>query len=189
MALSYFSAGVLIAVGLRSLIEQVTTYLAYWWKNPSTVDHVLGIVVGFGLITVGYRWAQARQEKAKRKKVSSEMTPTQAFWLGAGATIAGIWGALPYFAAIDLILKSDISDWEAVGVLAYYNLIFMSPLALLVLIRACAGKRADGVFDWVNRLFTVWGKAILIVTMIVLGLVMVADSVGWFIGHPLIPVD
>ena len=67
--------------------------------------------------------------------------------------------------------------------------IFISPLALLVLIRACAGTRADGLFDWVNRLFTVWGKAILIVLMIILGLVMVADGVGWFIGHPLIPVD
>lgn len=188
MTLSYFAAGVLIVVGLGSLIERVTAALNNWWNNPETIDYVLGIVVGIGLIVVGYRWAVARQEKAKQKKVSAGMTPAQAFLLGAGATIAGLWGALPYFAAIDQILKANVSDGEAVVALAYYNVIFVSLLALLVVVRAVVGKRADGLFEAVNQFFAVWGKRVLIGVMILLGAVMVADGVGLFFGHPLIPV-
>ena len=62
------------------------------------------------------------------------MTPSQAWVMGAGATIAGLWGALPYFAAIDQILKADVSQVETMLALAYYNVVFIALGALLVLV-------------------------------------------------------
>ena len=49
------------------------------------------------------------------------------------------------------------------------------------------GSRADAVFDTVNRLIQIWGKRVFIALMVVLGLVMVGDGVGWALGWPLIP--
>lgn len=187
-ALTYFAGGVLIAVGLGSLIESVSAALVHWWRNPSTLDYVLSLIVGVGLVFVGYRWAVARQE-AKEKDAFSGVTPARAFLLGAGTTIVGLWGALPYFAAIDQILKADVSDWEAMIALAYYNLIFVAAMVLGIILRALLGKRADRLFDGVSRFFSIWGKRILIAVMVSLGLVMMADGVGFFFGHPLIPVD
>jgi len=187
-ALSYFASGVLIAFGLAGLIERVTASLVHRFWNPQAIDYWLSMVIGLALIVLGYRWAVARRERAERKDVSTGMTPAQAFMLGAGATIAGLWGALPYFAAVDQILKADAAMWEVLVALAYYNILFISIPALLVLIRAVAGKRADGLFTAVNRLLSVWGKRLLIAGMILLGLVMIADGVGWLFGHPLIPV-
>ena len=76
----------------------------------------------------------------------------------------------------------------AVGALAFYNVIFVSSGVVLVLIRVFFGTRADSVFEAMNRLFAVWGKRLLIAAMVVLGLVMVADGVGWLLGRQLLPV-
>ncbi len=186
--LSYFAAGVVIAWGLGAVIDRVTAALVHWFKNPSATDYILSMVIGVALIALGYRWANARRVKAEQKKASPGMTPAQAFGVGAGATIAGVWGALPYFAAIDQILKANLSYGESAIALAYYNVVFVSLGAVLIPVKAFLGPRADAMFETVNRLIAVWGKRVLIAAMLVLGAVMVADGVGWMLGRPIIPV-
>ena len=154
--ISYFGAGVLIAWGLGEVIERVTTALVHWFKHPNAIDYLLSIVVGIALIVIGYRWANARRARAERRKASSGMTPAQAFGIGSGATIAGLWGALPYFAAIDQILKADVSDTETIIALALYNVVFISLGAALVLVKVFIGTRADAVFETMNRFIAVW---------------------------------
>ena len=190
IGLSYLAAGLLIVLGLGPILDGLSERLTHWWKHPTTLDIVLGIVIGAVMVIFGYRLATARQEKGKQKmEMASEgISPWQAFGLGAGSTLAGLWGALPYFAAIDQILKANLSILEAVLALGYYNLIFILPLAALVVIRAALGARAAGLFDAVNRLFSVWGKRLLIAGLIIVGLVFVADGIGWLVGRPLLPV-
>ena len=186
---SYLGAGILIAFGLGETINQVTEALVHWFKNPNAIDYYLSIVVGVLLIVFGYRWATARRKKAEqKKKAEASMGPGQAFLLGGGAVLAGLWGALPYFAAVDTILKEDLTVSESIVALTYYNVIFISSGVVLVLIRAVMGERADGVFAAVNRFIAVWGKRTIIAAMVLLGLVMLADGVGWLLGRPLIPV-
>ncbi len=186
--LAYFAAGLLIVFGLGEFIQRATAGIAHGCNNPRAIDYILSMVVGIALILLGYRWAIARRKRAERKQVSAGMTPGAAFVTGAGATIAGIWGALPYFAAIDQIMKADVSYAEGIVALAYYNIVFVSLAAALVLIRAVVGQRSDGLFNAVTRLFEIWGKRVLVALMIVLGSVMLADGVGWLLGHPVIPV-
>ena len=185
---AYFASGVVIALGLGATINRTTAALVYWFKHPSALDYYLSIAIGLALILLGYRWATARRARAEQKKPDSTAGPGQAFLLGAGAVLAGIWGALPYFAAVDTILKEDLSAPQAIAALAYYNVVFVSSGVVLVLVRAVMGDRADAVFAAVNRLFALWGKRLVIATMVLLGLVMVADGVGWLLGRPLIPV-
>jgi len=187
---SYLPAGLLLVLGLGPLFDRVSRWLAHWWSNPGTADMILGIVVGLLLVFVGYRIAVARPKKATEKadNISEGATPGQAFMLGAGATIVGLWGALPYFAAADQIMKADLPAMQATLAIVYYNLIFILPLVVLLLIRAVAGERAAGLFDAVNRIFARWGKRVLSAALIVIGLVVLADSIGWLIGRPLLPV-
>jgi Sap-like sulfolipid-1-addressing protein len=187
--LSYFAAGLLIAFGLGGLIDRASQFITHRFWNPEAIDYEVSLVIGLALIFFGYRMAVMRQEKGKQKEVSAEMGPGQAFVLGAGATIAGIWGALPYFAAIDQILKANVSPAESVIALVFYNLMFVSLLLLLILVRVALRQRADRMFEVINQLVAVWGKRVLIAVMVLLGLVMVADSTGYFFGHPLIPTE
>jgi hypothetical protein len=184
---SYFASGLLIAFGLGETINRVTEALVHWFKHPNAIDYYLSIVVGLLLIFFGYRWAIARRKKAAQKKPDAGMGPLQAFAVGAGAVIAGLWGALPYFAAIDTILKEDLSTAASIGALTYYNVVFVSSGVVLVLIRAVMGPRADAMFDAVNRFIAVWGKWLIITLMVILGLVMLADGVGWMLGRPILP--
>jgi len=188
IVLAYLSCGTLIVYGLGEILQRVIASVVHWFNNPSAIDYVLSMVVGTALILLGYRWAVARRKRAERKQVTSGMTTGAAFLTGAGATVAGIWGALPYFAAIDQIMKTDVSSLEGVVALVYYNVVFVSLAASLVLIRSVVGPRADGLFQAVNRFFEIWGKRVLVTLMIVLGSVMLADGVGWIFGHPVIPV-
>jgi len=184
---SYLAAGVLIAVGLGQVIQRVSKLLVHWFNNPVTLDYVLGMVVGVALIALGYRWANARRGRASRRQPALGMTPVQALGLGAGATLAGLWGALPYFAAIDQLLKAELSLGESLVALAFYNVVFISVPTALVGLKAWLGARADVVFERVNRLIAVWGRRLLIAGMIALGTVMLADGIGWLVGRPLLP--
>jgi hypothetical protein len=186
--LSYLASGVVIALGLGRTINRVTATLVHWFKNPSALDYYFSIFIGLALIFLGYRWSVARRRKAEQKTPDATAGPGKAFLLGAGAVLAGLWGALPYFAAVDTILKEDLSTTQAVAALTYYNVIFIFSGVALVLLRAVLGERANAMFEAVNRFIAVWGKRAVIATMVILGIVMVADGVGWVLGRPLIPV-
>ena len=127
-AISYLASGLLIAFGLGGLIDSASQFISHRFWRPETIDYVLGWIIGLALIVFGYRLALMRQKKGKQKEVSAGMGPGQAFTLGAGATIAGIWGALPYFAAIDHILKAETGRPETILALVFYNLARLSQI-------------------------------------------------------------
>jgi len=89
---------------------------------------------------------------------------------------------------VDTILKEDLSASESIVALTYYNVVFVSSGVILVVIHAVMGEQANRVFAAVNRFIALWGKRVIITLMVLLGLVMLADGVGWLLGRPLIPV-
>ena len=187
VSLAYFGVGMLLLLSIDSFIDQFTAFIVQKWKHPDTIDLVLQIIIGFLLLILGYRMVSTRVERGAEQSVG-ELTPTKGFTLGAGLTIAGLWGAFPYFAAIDQILRADLSVSGMILTLAYYNLVFVLPLAALVAIHAALGTRSDSVLQAVKTFFQDWGRRLVIGLFVVLGIVLVADGVGWFLGVPLIPI-
>jgi hypothetical protein len=183
VVIPYYGFGVLVAIGLDQVFDRLHDYFS---KHPDTLDLALQIAIGMALVFFGYRMAAARQNAGQRP-VSESMTPSQGFALGFGLTVAGSWGAFPYFAAVDQILKADLSTVEALLALLYYNLLFVSIPVALVVIRVALGKRADGVFDAVKRFSESWGRTLIVALLLVLGVVLIADGVGCFFERPLIP--
>ena len=60
-----------------------------------------------------------------------------------GLTLAGVPGALPYFGAIDQILRADLALLPSLLALLFYNLVFLLPLATIVLVRVLLPKRSE----------------------------------------------
>lgn len=116
------------------------------------------------------------------------MTAGQAFLAGAGMTIVGLPGAVPYLAAIDLILRSDLTPAEEAIVLLVYNVVFILPLVAIGAVSLALGDRSKRLLDGIRGFFDTWGTRIIVVLMVLLGAVLVVDGVGWFLGTPLIPV-
>jgi len=188
VTIPYYLFGVFIALGLDTVFGQLEELLK---KKPGTLDLVLQLLLGGVLLFFGLKMAAAREERKRKAadKAFEGMTPWQGFALGAGFTIAGAWGALPYFAAIDQILRADLTNVEAFLALGYYNLVFISIPVSLVVLRLALGERASGLFDRVRQAAEKWGRRFIIVVLMLLGLFLVVDGVGWFFDRPLIRFD
>jgi cytochrome c biogenesis protein CcdA len=185
----YLPCGIVIALGLGAVFERLGAWLAEAWaRTPGTTDLALQIVVGLALLAFGWKLANARQKRGQQAAERTGLGPVQAFTLGAGLMLVGMPGALPYFAAVDQILRADASTSGAVLALLWYNALFLLPLALVPVLRVVLGARSQPFFDAVSRFAEVWGRRLIAAVLLVLGGLLVVDGVGWFLGRPLFPL-
>ncbi len=184
---TYLILGILIALGLGSMFDQINVYLLQIWEHPDTIDLILQIIIGVILLVFGFRRPRARDSRGD-SGISESITPPKAFIIAAGLVIIGMPGAIPYLAAIDMLLRADLSGFELVLVLLYYNFLFILPLAVLVFIRVVFPNQSERIFDFIKDLIAKWGRRVIVTLLVILGLVMVVDGIGWFLGIPLIPV-
>ncbi len=184
---TYVVTGLLILLGLQSVFDEIGAYTLRLWKNPEAEELIFQVLIGTVLCAFGVRIATARKRHTE-KPVASDMTGIQALVAGAGLTIVGLPGAVPYFAAIDLILRTDVTLPQRMLALGYYNFVFVTPLAAIVALRLILGERSTGTLDAIKQFFDGWGQRLIVALLLILGVVLLVDGIGWFLGHPLIPV-
>ena len=184
---AYFVCGLLILLGLQSAFEEINAYTLRLWEAPETEELIVQVLLGIVLCAFGLRITTGRRKRAE-KPVASNMTARQALLAGAGLMIVGLPGAVPYFAAIDLILRADLALLPRILVLGYYNIVFVAPLAAIVALRLVLGDRSQGVLEAVKRFFDRWGQRVIVILLMTLGTILIVDGVGWFFGYPLIVV-
>ncbi len=184
---TYLVCGLLVLFGLQSVFDAINAYALEVWQDPNTEELIFQILIGFVLAALGLRIARARKQQTE-KKAPTAMTASQAFLAGAGMTIVGLPGAVPYLAAIDLILRSDQTTRQEVMVLVVYNIVFVAPLAAIVASSLVLGGRSERLLHGIRGFFDRWGQRLIVSAMLVLGALLMMDGVGWFLGTPLIPV-
>jgi cytochrome c biogenesis protein CcdA len=167
---AYLSAGIAIALSL----EQITSYLA----NPSHIDYAIGLLVGILLVWVAL--PAAKKPEQKRPEQSHALTPLSAFGIGAVVNLVGIPFALPYFAAIDQILKADLSSFEAVVLLVAYNVIYALPFLIVPALVALLGERSRPLLQRINTVLERVSAFLMPVILGVVGVALVLDAVLYF---------
>jgi hypothetical protein len=182
----YLAGGLLFLLGVGALFEALAPKLARWYHQPNTLELILQIVVG--LVMLGFFWklANTRQDRPD-KRPDDDVGPGQAFVFGAGLTLVGLPGAFPYIGAVDQILRADVGPSRAVLAVLFYSVVFLVPLGTLLVIRLVLRERAEPIFAWVVSFTERWGRRLVLVILVVVGAVLVADAVGWFLGKPLLP--
>ncbi len=183
----YLACGVLVLFGLQQVFDQINAYALRLWTSPYTEELIFQIVVGAALMAFGWHLAERRAPSSDSAGVST-MTAPRAWLAGAGLTLAGLPGAVPYVAAIDLTLRTDLTFVERLALLGYYNIVFAAPLVAIVAIRLVFARRADRILGAIRRAIDRWVPRVIVGLLIVCGGVLVADGIGWFLGYPLIPV-
>lgn len=187
IVVTYVAFGLLILLGLQSVFDEISAYTLRLWKNPESEELIFQVLIGTVLCVFGVRIATACKRQTE-KPVASDMTGIQALVTGAGLTIVGLPGAVPYFAAIDLILRTDVTLPQRLLALGYYNFVFVTPLAAIVALRLILGEHSTDILDAIKQFFDNWGQKLISALLLILGVVLVVDGIGWFLGHPLIPV-
>lgn len=187
--ITYFPFGLLILFGLDSTFDKLGEVASDLWnQTPSDLFLVIQMVIGLMMVVFGFR-ISARRESHGNRGASVSMTPWQAFVMGVSLNLTGMWGALPYFAAINRVASADAGVAASIMAVGYYNIVFILPLLSFTAIRFLIGKRAETLFDKLTQFSLTWGRRLIIAILIVLGLALIADGIGWFFDAPLLPVS
>jgi cytochrome c biogenesis protein CcdA len=173
---AYFGAGIILAV----FMEKISAYFA----NPHTVDFVIGLILGLVLIWLAIG---SRNDTGKRPDEElPQFTVVSAFGFGAVINFIGMPFAVPYFAAIDQILKADFSTTQALLILLAYNLVYALPFAIVPVLSAMMGEQARPVLAKVNAVMEKASGVLMPLLLGAIGLTLVADAIKYFItGTPL----
>jgi len=185
---SYLVMALGFLFGLSQVFEQLNTWFTNKLQNPDALDLLLQIGIGLILIFFGARIATKRKQKTGQREAPAPATPAKAFVFAVGLNVVGFPGAVPYFAAADQILRADLPSLQMLVAVVYYVTVFLTPLILLVVLKAALGRRGDQLLSRVKEFFDRWGSRIVAVLLLGLGLILVADGIGWFYGAPLLPV-
>ena len=186
--LVYSLSGVLLLLGFDLIFEMIGPSISRWWNQPNSAE--LGLQINVGILLLVYARKQYQRPKISAPSSSPEpVSLVGAFTLGSSLTVVGIPGAVPYFGAIEQILRADLNPMASMGALIFYNIVFVLPFFVLVLIRTFVPNKSESIFRSISLLVTRWGKPVIVSLFIILGLVLIADSIGWFFGYPLLPVS
>jgi cytochrome c biogenesis protein CcdA len=168
--LAYFTAGIVLALFMESIAARLA--------NPRSIDFLIELVLGAALLWVAFG---ARKDTGKRPDDEApEFTVLSAFGFGAMVNFIGIPFAVPYFAAIDQILKTDLSAAQAVVMLVSYNLVYALPFALVPLLSAVMGDRAKPVLGRINRFLDRVSAFLLPAMLGLIGLALLADALTYY---------
>jgi cytochrome c biogenesis protein CcdA len=181
----YFLIGLLALVGLAGAIELLNDRLDAFLHRPDTLDITLQLAIGAAMLAFGWRLGRSRQQGGDRD-AGAEIDWKGSFALGFTITLVGIPGALPYFAAIDQLLRADLPATPTLLALLYYNVICSLPLVAMVVIRSTLGTRSDAIFDWLAKVMGEASQRLIVVGLVALGGVLTADALLWLLGMPLI---
>jgi cytochrome c biogenesis protein CcdA len=181
-----FAFGLLIAIGLDISFDQLEARARDAWQDPEPLVVGLQLIIGAVMFAFAYRLSRSSQRRPSDAP-STLMTPVGAFSVSAGLALVGLPSALLYFAAIDQVLRADLTALGIVKALLFFNLICLLPLMLIVVSRGLLGTRSDPLFGAVARFIERWGRRLMFVGLFVLGVVLTLDAIGWFLGLPLLP--
>ncbi|HCO22783.1 MAG: hypothetical protein CME31_03635 [Gimesia sp.] len=169
--LAYYLAGIVIAVG----IEQISDHLSH----PQLIDYIIGFVLGVILLWVGYlSWKTKSKEQAEENRT---LTPLKAIGLGAVVSFMGMPFALPYFAALDQMLKADMTPLTALVVLAVYNVLYALPFALVPVLIATSGQKSQDILRKINSWLVGISNILMPILLTLVGLALIADSMIYFV--------
>lgn len=171
---AYICSGILLAYS----IEKLSARLA----NPQTIDFVIEFVIACALLWLVFR---TRTDKGKRPdEQTPEFTVWKAFGFGAVVNLIGIPFAVPYFAAIDQLLKSDLDSAGVITGLLIYNIAYALPFMLIPLLTAIMGEKSKPILARVNGMMEKASDVIMPLLLLLIGLALLTDSVWFFInGH------
>ena len=178
----YFIGGLLIIMGIRQ-IQKPLLDLAQSYEI-TLIGYVIELIIGLLTIYFGYRISKKKDgwNKIFIKKAGS-LNFFESIFLGCLTTLGDLTTAIPYFAAIALVVKAKIAFLQIIFLLLAYNIIYVFPL--IILLSLLLMKNSVLLFSKVGAFIEKWSKKILVMTCVVFGILLIFDSIGRFLAHPL----
>jgi cytochrome c biogenesis protein CcdA len=169
--LAYFSVGIIVASGL----QKISNYL----QNPQAIDYVLSFIVGILLLWVAL--SGNKKNDKKKPENGNSLTPVKALGMGALINFIGAPFALPYFAAIDQILKANHAAHDELSLLAAYNILYALPFLIIPALVVVNRQSSAAILQRINSVLDRASRFLMPMILFAVGLTLVVDAAWYFI--------
>lgn len=142
-----FAAGVFVvytAGGIVLLVGPGQALLAYVAKPSARAEHIAALACGAALVCVAAAlWVRRNRPRKGHARVALVSRRRSALALGGGIMAVELPTAVPYFAALVAITASRRDLAVRLLLVAMFNVVFVLPLVVIVLLALLAGARAE----------------------------------------------
>jgi cytochrome c biogenesis protein CcdA len=179
---AYWSGGVLLVLG----VSQITATFLHHVNFSIAEDYLYTVqfLVGIILFACGLGLQISPEDDTKPRL--QHLTVTRTFLLGLGVTISELPTALPYVAAIERLSHAKLNLFSITSILGLYNIIFVFPLFLLILLYVTFQQESAAILQRINRSISFWSSKILRWLLLGLGILLIIDVMSYGFGYPLL---
>ena len=174
-----WTLGLLVYFGLGAVLSTIINQIMYatsWWA------YGLQLIAAVALLIAAVMMKTETDANLKRKP--KKINPAATFSLGVGLTFLEFSTAAPYLGAIAALTKAAPPALLVITALGLYNIIYVGiPLALFGIF-LFKQDQAQPLLARINLHVNRWIKKIMKVAFLVLGLLLLADFIGYLLGHP-----
>ena len=144
-----FVGGAIIALGPGQVILHLVPH-----PHP-TARYIIETIAGVVMLIAAFELWRKRKSLRRHELPSPSAEGKSAIVLGLTISAVELPTAFPYFAAIAAIVGSGISAPKQLGALALYNVVFVLPLILMIVVLGFGGDKAKAMIesarDWLQR--------------------------------------
>ena len=176
-----WTLGLLVYFGLGATLSAIINRIIYttsWWAYG--IQFVAAVAL---LIAAVMMKTEADTSLTRKPK---KINPVATFSLGVGLTFLEFSTAAPYLGAIAALTKAAPPTLLVITALGLYNIIYVGIPLTLFSIFLFKRDQAQPLLTRINLQVSRWIKKIMKVAFFILGLLLLADFVGYLLGHPLL---
>lgn len=116
----------------------------------------------------------------------TRLSPAHTFFFGMLSTAFDLPTAAFYFVAIASMIQVGITSLEMTSFLFLYNLIYILPLIIIVIIYLIARKRSEQLLHKANTLIIKWSAKLILPFIFLIGILLVMISLAFLLGSPIV---
>ncbi|MBD2036466.1 GAP family protein [Leptolyngbya sp. FACHB-321] len=174
-----WTLGLLVYFGLGATLSAIINRIIYttsWWA------YAIQFVAAVALLIAAVRMKTEADTSLTRKP--KKINPVATFSLGVGLTFLEFSTAAPYLGAIAALTKAAPPTLLVITALGLYNIIYVGIPLTLFSIFLFKHDQAQPLLTRINLHVSRWIKKIMKVAFFILGVLLLADFVGYLLGHP-----
>jgi cytochrome c biogenesis protein CcdA len=148
-ALVNVAGGLVIVAGPGQLLISLAS------RPSPAARHVVELAAGLGLITLGAILFRGQARLAREHEPAGRLRGGHAWAFGATIAAAELPTALPYFAALAIVVGSGFGIARQLVLVGWFNIVFLAPVGAIALVVAAGGEAAKRPLrragDWLRR--------------------------------------
>jgi cytochrome c biogenesis protein CcdA len=144
--LVYFLGGIALVSGWVEAAAAMRPWIKPWMAIAFWLALALGSFVGAVIL-----WRRPAATESKEAKPPTTAALVGVFLFALSSTLSDLPTALPYFGAIPIMVATETNFLGLLAWLAFYSLIYVSPLIVLLYFRQMAHKQFEPLVGSINR--------------------------------------